>query len=253
MIVFFHLFLRICAVLTGLVVVPVHAQVTVFAAASLQGALEDVAEASDVDIVISYGGSGLLARQVAQGAPADLVLLANAAWMTWLDGQGAVKAGSQQVFLSNQLVVVGPAGADRLRDPNADALLDRLDGGRLALGQTQAVPAGIYAREWMETAGLWSVLRPHLAETENVRAALALVARGEAPLGVVYLSDARAELGVDVVHIVNPEHHAPIVYPAAIVAGRDHPDAQAFHKFLTTKTAQDIFAAHGFARPEGLR
>ncbi|MEL7257832.1 MAG: molybdate ABC transporter substrate-binding protein [Pseudomonadota bacterium] len=248
-----RLFLSICAVLAALWAAPVQAQVTVFSAASLRGALEEVAAASGIEITVSYGGSGLMARQIAQGAPADIVLLANAAWMTWLEGQGALKPGTQKVFLSNDLVLVGPKGADPIATADADTILMRLNGGRLALGQTQAVPAGIYAREWMEATGLWPALRPYLAETENVRAALALVARGEVPLGIVYTSDAMAETGVDIVHHIDQNQHAPITYPAAIVAGRDRPEVQAFHDFLTTETAQDIFAAYGFVRAEDLK
>lgn len=246
----FRLFLSICAVLTAFWAEPAQAQVTVFSAASLRGALEEVAAASGIEITVSYGGSGLMARQVAQGAPADIVLLANAAWMTWLEGQGALEPGTQKIFLSNQLVLIGPKGADPIATADADTILMRLKGDRLVLGQTQAVPAGIYAREWMEATGVWSVLSPYLAETENVRAALALVSRGEAPLGIVYTSDAMAETGVDIVHHIAPKHHTPIEYPAAIVAGRSHPEVQAFHDFLTTQTAQDIFAAHGFVRAE---
>ncbi len=250
MTVVFHLFLSICSALACLAPALAHAQVTVFAAASLQGALDEVAAATEIDIVISYGGSGLMARQVTQGAPADVIILANAAWMEWLEAQGAVEAGSTEIILSNTLVLVGPTGAEPLPGPDADALLARLEGERLALGQTEAVPAGIYAREWMQNTGIWAVLRPYLAETENVRAALALVARKEAPLGVVYQSDADAEAGVDVVHNINPEGHSPIVYLAATVQGRASEDVTGFQTFLRSEAAQDIFAAHGFLRAE---
>ena len=243
-----RLFLSICSALACLAPALVQAQATVFAAASLQGALDEVVAASELDIVVSYGGSGLMARQVTQGAPADVIILANAAWMEWLEAQGAVEPGSTEIILSNTLVLVGPTGAEPLPTADADALLARLDGERLALGQTEAVPAGIYAREWMQNTGIWAALRPYLAETENVRAALALVARKEAPLGVVYQSDADAEAGVDVVHRIDADGHSPIVYLAAIVQGRARDDVTGFQTFLRSETAQDIFAAHGFLR-----
>ena len=140
------------------------------------------------------------------------------------------------------LVSVAPAGTPDLDGADAAALLARLDGGRMAIGQTQSVPAGIYGREWLEKAGLWDALMPHLAETDNVRAALALVARGEAPLGVVYATDAAAEPGVRVVYHVPDDMHDPILYPAAALTGA----GAAFMAFLQGAEARAVFAAHGF-------
>ena len=218
--------------------------VTVFAAASLQGVLEPIGAAYGASVVVSYGGSAAIARQVASGAPADLVILANADWMDWLTGAGALEASSRVDLLANQLVLVGPVGADPVVQP--DDIADRLGmNGRLALGQTRAVPAGIYGREWLKTAGVWPLLESRLAETENVRAALALVARGETPLGVVYASDAAAEPRVSVVYLVPKEAHSPIRYPAAIVIGRDA-QAHDFMSFLQSETAAKIFTDKGF-------
>ena len=224
----------------GSVAAPAQAEgPSVFAAASLREALDDAAGAYG-GVVVSYGGSGTMARQVAQGAPADAVILAHEDWMDWLVAQGAVSGA--HTLLSNSLVLIGPADAADLPDVSAQALLARLDGGRMAMGQTQSVPAGIYGRAWLEGAGLWEALSPHLAETENVRVALAFVARGEAPLGLVYATDALADPGVRVLYEVPAGGHPPIVYPAAALteAGRD------FLAFLAGSEAQLIFARRGF-------
>ena len=224
-------------------------RVTVFAAASLRGALEAVLDAHDSAISVSYGGSGTMARQVAQGAPADLVILANVTWMDWLEGQGMVLPETRRALLGNTLVVIAPASAPEAAPLDPADILARLGGGRLAVGQTRGVPAGIYARQWMERAGLWGDLSPHLAETENVRAALALVSRGEAPLGVVYASDALADPGVRVVHEIDPGLHDPIVYPVAVVTGQERASVSAVVERLLAPEASDIFSRHGFDRP----
>lgn len=217
--------------------------ITVFAAASLKNALDEVAAAYSGDVVVSYGGSGLLARQVAQGAPVDVVLLANSAWMDWLQEQSAIEASSRLDLLGNTLVLVAPEGADKFAEISAASLLKRLEGGRLAVGQTKGVPAGIYARQWLENKGFWAMLQPHLAETENVRAALALVSRGEAPLGVVYGSDALADPGVSVVYDIPPDQHDEITYPVAAVKGGN---GASFIDFLVSDQAVMIFSKHGF-------
>ncbi len=219
------------------------APATVFAAASLQGVLSDLAEVYPGGARVSVGGSGMIARQIADGAPADAVILANVDWMDWLEASGAVDPASRIGLLGNTLVLIGPDGSPDLDAVNIASVTARLDDGRIAIGQTAGIPAGIYGRQWLEAAGLWDALRPHLAETDNVRAALALVARGEAPLGVVYATDAAAEAGVRVLYTVPAQMHDPITYPAAALT-----DAGArFITFLQTAEARDIFAAHGFA------
>lgn len=217
---------------------------TVFAAASLRGALDEVAALSDRPVAISYGGSGAMARQVAQGAPADVVVLANPQWMDWLQDQGIVAADLPVTLLTNTLVLIGHDGP-ALPDPDADALLDRLGDRRFAIGQRQAVPAGIYARAWLEHIGAWDRLVPHLAEVENVRAALALVARGDAPLGVVYGSDALAEPNVTVLWQIPDDQHPPITYPAAALS----PDGAQFMDILRSPQAAGIFMKYGFGLP----
>ena len=228
---------------------PVQAErsVTVFAAASLKGALDSVVAAWPGQAVVSYGGSAAQARQVALGAPADLVILANPDWMDWLAGQGALMPDTRVDLLANSLVLIGPADAPQLPDITAPTLLARLDGGRMAMGQHRSVPAGQYARSWMDNTGLWPVLSPHLAEVENVRLALTLVALAEAPLGVVYATDAQADPRVQVLYAIPPDEHAPIRYPAALSQLGAQSDASAaLLSFLSSETAAAIFAAHGF-------
>lgn len=214
---------------------------TVFAAASLRGALDTIAAEYEAEVALSFGGSGAMARQIAAGAPADVVVLANPIWMDWLTDQGHISQA--QVIASNTLVVIGPANTAQLAGPQD--ILPRLGGGRLAMGQRDAVPAGSYAQEWLRGTGVWDSLSTRLAETDNVRAALALVARGEAPLGVVYATDAQAEPRVATLYAVPPAAHSPIRYPAAALS----PAGQAFVDHLTSDAAQQIFARHGFAAP----
>ncbi|XDA96950.1 molybdate ABC transporter substrate-binding protein [Sulfitobacter sp. LCG007] len=219
-----------------------EAQLTVFAAASLREALDEAGAASGLDPVMSYAGSGAIARQIAQGAPADVVFLANAQWMDWLGNEGLLLPGTRRDLLGNALVLIGPAGSAPLPDPDAGMLLERLDGGRLAMGERVSVPAGSYAKAWLDRIGAWETVVPHLAETADVRGALAFVALGEAPLGIVYATDAVAEPRVGVLWTVPEDQYPAILYPAAAVteAGRD------FLDFLASPRAAAIFRRHGF-------
>lgn len=230
---------------------PLVAQdLTVFAAASLRDALTEVAEAyeatSEQSVTLSLAGSGALARQIGQGAPADVFLSANVAWMDMLEEAGALDTGSRTDLLSNGLVLIAPAPSDpiSLDLPAIEALLG--PNGYLAMGLTAAVPAGIYGKAALTSLGLWDPLARRVAQADNVRAALALVATGEAPLGIVYATDAQAEEGVDVVATFPETSHPPIIYPAASVARSDHPAKADFLGFLASDRAQDIFARHGF-------
>ncbi|BDY16597.1 molybdate ABC transporter substrate-binding protein [Sulfitobacter pontiacus] len=214
--------------------------VTVFAAASLRGALDEVARGYDGDVALSFGGSGTMARQIDAGAPADVVLLAAPVWMTWLRDRGAVQADAVVDLLGNSLVLIAPADSNIAPDP-AD-LADALGDARLAMGQRDAVPAGIYAREWLEVTGQWEAIAPHLAETDNVRSALALVARAETPLGVVYHTDALAEPQVRILYDIPQGTHSPITYPAAALTD----SGAAFMAHLQSDDARAVFARHGF-------
>jgi len=214
--------------------------VTVFAAASLRGTLDEVARGYDGDVALSFGGSGTMARQIDAGAPADVVLLAAPVWMTWLRDRGAIEADAVVDLLGNSLVVIAPADSDIAPDP-AD-LAGALGDARLAMGQRDAVPAGIYAREWLEVTGQWEAIAPHLAETDNVRSALALVARAETPLGVVYRTDALAEPQVRILYDIPQGTHSPITYPAAALTDI----GAAFLAHLQSDDARAVFARHGF-------
>ena len=221
----------------------VRAEVTVFAAASLQGALSEIAEGYDTSVRLSFSGSGTIARQVAAGAPVDVIVLAHPVWMDWLADRGHLGGGDPVAVASNALVLVGTDGAAPLTDLSQVA--PRLTDARLAMGQRDAVPAGIYARQWFQFAGVWDQISPRLAETDNVRAALALVARGETPLGVVYATDAAAAPEVDVLLTAPAEAHDPIVYPAAALTEA----GTLFLTHLQSQPAQTIFAKHGFQEP----
>jgi molybdate transport system substrate-binding protein len=223
---------------------PLQAQpVTVFAAASLRGALTEIADTFPEGATLSFAGSGTLARQIAAGAPADVIILAHRDWANWMAKSGLLLTDTLVEVAGGRLVLIGPSGAATLPAPDADSLRAALNGGRLAMGQRDGVPAGSYAREWLTSIDAWEAMTPHIAETDNVRAALALVAQGAAPLGIVYASDAVAEPRVSVLYSVSAEAHTLIRYPAAAVtnAGR------AFLEHLTRPEVAAIFARYGFA------
>ncbi|MCO6381304.1 molybdate ABC transporter substrate-binding protein [Oceanicola sp. 502str15] len=219
-----------------LLALPALAQeVTVFAAASLKGALDEVVAAWDGgEVRISYAGSSALARQIGAGAPADLFISANPDWVDWLEAQGV--ALERVDLLSNSMVLIS-----RADDPRTG--LDQLKGSeRVAMALVDAVPAGIYGKAALESLGLWEAVAPRVVQADNVRAALALVALGEAPLGIVYATDALAEPGVAVVAGFPAGSHPPILYPAAALSEAGAP----LMEFLQTPDAAEIFARHGF-------
>jgi molybdate transport system substrate-binding protein len=219
----------------------------VLAAASLQEALSEVANAWAAQghsaPVLAFAGTSALARQVEQGAPANLFISADEEWMDTLEDKGLLRSGSRTDLLSNRLVLIAPLGSE------AAGLAD-LGDGRLALADPDAVPAGRYARAALEHLGEWPHVSARLAPAENVRAALALVERGEVALGVVYATDAQASAKVRVVETFPAESHPPIRYPAAILAESSHPDTAALLAFLASPEAARIFARHGFGRAE---
>lgn len=215
----------------------------VLAASSLQESLEAVGEAwaarGNAAPVLSFAASSALARQIEQGAPADLFVSADGDWMDHLDSLGLLRAGTRTDLLGNRLVLVRPKGA-------TVAGLADLGDGRLALADPNAVPAGRYARAALESVGQWRLVEASVVPAENVRAALALVERGEATLGVVYETDALASDAVDVIETFPASSHPPIRYPAAVLAGSRHRDAEAFLDFLGSDEGRRIFARHGF-------
>lgn len=228
--------------------------VTVFAAASLTDALGEVARAytaeTRVGITLSFAGSSALARQIQQGAPADIFVSANVDWMDRLEADDLIAADTRIDLLRNSLVLIAPADRTTAALPAALSpetdLLSLLAGGRLAMALVEAVPAGIYGKAALETLGLWESVAPQVAQADNVRAALALVAAGEAPLGIVYATDAAAEEDVRILAAIPAATHPPIRYPAAAIADRDTAPARAFLEHLRGETASAIFARHGF-------
>jgi len=220
----------------------------VFAAASLRNALDDAARGfSGTRPVVSYAGSSSLAKQIERGAPASIFISADRDWMNYVQQLGLLEPGTRRDLLGNRLVLVAPRGsAVKLEIAPGMPLLHALGGGRLALGDPYHVPAGKYARAALESLGLWDSLKARVAATENVRIALALVARGEAPLGVVYETDAREEPGVRVVGRFDASLHPPIVYPMALLKGAP-PAARAFAAYLRSDRARAVFRKHGFS------
>lgn len=213
-------------------------EVVIFAASSLKTALDEVTEG--LPARISYGGSGLLARQILQGAPADIFFSANTVWMDAVEQGGGLARDTRRDLLANSLVIVS-------RDPvSLDQMLG--DTGRVAIGLTNSVPAGIYAKAYLQAEGHWDAVASRLVETDSVRAALALVARGEVPYGVVYTSDVAADPSVQVVHALPDLAELPIRYPVALTA-RAGPEAAAVLAHLQSDAARVIFAAHGFGAP----
>ena len=244
-----------CLIALSLAIAPARAgQVTVFAAASLKTALDRIGAefgaATGHRVRLVLAGSSTLTRQIQAKAPADVFVSANLDWMDVLATDGLIDPATRFDLAGNRLVLIAPRGADGKAAPltlgPGTDLLARLDGGRLATALTDSVPAGIYAKAALASLGLWEQVRPHLAQTDNVRAALALVALGEAPLGVVYGTDAAAEPRVGVIATFPADSHPPIVYPAARIAGREGPAADAFLAWLKGPGARAVLAEQGF-------
>ncbi|OSN02023.1 molybdate ABC transporter substrate-binding protein [Lonsdalea populi] len=227
-------------------------KVTVFAAASLTNALQEIAERyqqeKPVSIVASYASSSTLARQIEQGAPADIFISADQQWMDYAQNKQLIENGSRYTLLGNALVVIAPKSADvKTIDINAATVWKSLlKGGRLAVGDPDHVPAGIYAKEALQNLKAWDTVSPLMARASDVRGALALVEREEAPLGIVYGSDAVASAKVKVVGTFPAGSHKPVEYPVAIVKSHDTAAAKSFSDYLKTSQAADVFKRHGF-------
>lgn len=225
--------------------------VTVFAAASLKDTLEEIAggfaETTGGSAVFSFAGSSVLARQIDLGAPADIFISANAEWMDVLVASGKIRADSRVDLLENSLVLIAsdPA-APRVGMDEALDLAGMLGGGRLAMGLLEAVPAGIYGKQALSHFGLWDSVAGQVAQSDNVRATLALVSSGEAPFGIVYTTDAMAEPRVAIVAHFPEDSHDPIRYPAALTTHGTAPEAAAFMNYLRSPEAAASFERHGF-------
>lgn len=237
---------HILALCTMIVAPQVQAEITVFAAASLKTALDDVIETYEAEtgeeVLASYAGSSALTRHIQYGAPADLVILANVAWMDVLEQGGELKPETRVDLLGNQLALIGHGAVAPF---DLSELPEHLGDARLAMALVNAVPAGIYGKAALTSLALWDELAPQVAQTDNVRAALSLVALGEAPFGITYVTDAAAEPRVIIAALFPETSHPPIRYPAALTRGADDA-AVGFLAYLQSETARLTFASHGF-------
>ncbi|MCC6197445.1 MAG: molybdate ABC transporter substrate-binding protein [Burkholderiales bacterium] len=240
------------AVVTVLPATPARAaDVLVFAAASLKDALDEQARrfeaASGNKVTVSYGASSALAKQIDNGAPADLFISADLAWMDHVDQRKLLAAGTRVNLLRNALVLIAPASskASLPIGPNF-ALAAALGREKLAMANPDSVPAGKYGKRALEYLGVWASVERQVARADNVRAALALVSRGEAPLGVVYATDAFADRGVRIVDTFPPASHPQIIYPAAVLASSKAPAARPFLAYLRSEPARAVWEKFGF-------
>ena len=226
---------------------------TVFAAASLTDVFTELGQALEdqqpgLEVRFNFAGSSALARQIEQGAPADLFISADLAWMDYVQQRDLIKPETRGNLLGNRIVLI--AGKDSTvatkLAPGVD-LAGLLGSGRLAMAAVKAVPAGRYGKAALEALKIWPAVEGRIAQAENVRAALLLVSRGEAPLGIVYRTDAAADPNVKIVDAFPENTHPPIIYPAAVTAASTHPDAAAFLAYLKSPSAKPLFEKQGFA------
>lgn len=233
--------------------IPAHAKdVVVFAAASLKNALDDAAAAwkqeTGKGTIISYAASNALARHIEAGAPADIFFSADLDWMDYVASKNLIRSETRMNLLGNSLVLIAPEDANMQvsLQPGVD-LAAVLGDNRLAMGQVDAVPAGKYGKAALEKLGAWEGVKDKIAQTENVRAALFLVSRGEAPLGIVYKTDAVSDPSVKIVAAFPEGTYPPIVYPVAVTTTSSNADAESFLQFLRSARAKPLFEKQGFA------
>ena len=224
----------------------------VFAAASLKNALDEIASdwskaASRPMPRISYASSSALAKQIEQGAPADLFISADLDWMDYVAKKNLIQADTRVNLLGNKIVLIAPRDSKVTVDVKQGFDLSKaLNGGKLAMGNVDAVPAGKYGKAALEKLGAWDGVKDKVAQADNVRAALVLVARGEAPLGIVYATDAAAEPNVKIVGTFPDNSHPPILYPAALTKDAKSADAKPFLDYLKSLKARPSFEKQGF-------
>ena len=226
-------------------------KVTVFAAASMKNALDNANKAWGAqggrEVTVSYAASSALAKQIESGAPADIFISADLDWMKYLSDKKLVRQETRFNWLGNRIVLVAAKDAAKPVDirPGFD-LAGLLKGGRLAMGEPNAVPAGKYGKAALEKLGVWSSVEKRVASAESVRAALAFVSRGEAPYGIVYQTDAAADPGVAIVGTFPADTHPAIIYPIAILSESKSKDAPAYLDYLTSNKAAPFFEKEGF-------
>lgn len=242
------------ALTAGFVVSAKAQEITVYAAASMTDAMEAIAvplRANGVGAKFSFGASSILARQIENGAPADVFVSADEEWMNYLAARNLIVPNSRKVFAGTELVLIAPADKPLKIEisPSTDFLALLGPRGRIATGDPAHVPVGRYAKAALESLGLWSAVGNRIAGAENVRVALTLVERGEAPFGIVYGADAKTSPRVAVVGTFPSGSYPPVAYPAAIVAKRDAKQARDFVAFLSSEEGKSILQRFGFSTP----
>jgi molybdate transport system substrate-binding protein len=240
----------------GIVAMPIQAraadqEVLVFAAASLKNALDDVIAAygqdSGAKVTASYAASSALAKQIEQGAPAQLFISADLDWMDYVAKKNLIKPDTRSNLLGNRIVLIAPKDKAQTVEIKAGFDLAKVLGdGRLAMANVDAVPAGKYGKAALEKLGAWANVSSKVAQAENVRAALLFVSRGEAPAGIVYQTDAAADANVKIIGVFPEDTHPRIIYPIALTANAAHPDATAFLAYIKSAKAKPVFEAQGF-------
>jgi molybdate transport system substrate-binding protein len=227
------------------------ADVTIFAAASLKEAMDDQAKQFEAGtgnkVVVSYGASNALAKQIEAAAPADIFISADLDWMDYLEQRNLLAPGTRINLLRNALVLIAPASSKAtLKIAPNFALAAALGTEKLAMANPDAVPAGRYGKSALEKLGVWASVEKQVARAENVRAALLLVSRGEAPFGIVYSTDALSDKGVRVVDTFPPDSYPPIVYPAAVLASSKSPAARQLLDYIRSPSARPVWEKYGF-------
>jgi molybdate transport system substrate-binding protein len=230
-----------------------QATITVFAAASMRNALDEVdaafTKATGMHVIASYAASSALAKQIAQGAPADIYASANIKWMDYLAHDKLIAPGTRINLLGNALVLIAPKDSklDRVTIKKGFDIAKLAGSGRIAVADTKAVPAGLYAKAALTALGAWAAAEPKLAQAENVRATLAYVARGETPLGIVYATDAHVEPKVKIIGTFPAGSHPAITYPVGRIAASKNEHVGDYLHFLQAPAAKAIFEKYGFS------
>jgi molybdate transport system substrate-binding protein len=251
------LFLTVAAITGGQRAIAADAppEVTVFAAASLTNALEEIAKGYEAakggKVKFSFAASSALAKQLEAGAPAQVFISADEKWMDYAAGKDLIEKASRKTPIGNKLVLIAPADSklDKVEIAKGADLAKLLGAdGRLATGDPDHVPVGLYAKESLEKLGLWAALEPRLARTDTVRATLTLVEKGETPLGIVYETDAKVSSKVKIVGVFPADTYKPVVYPFAIVKGQDNAASRAFFDYMTGEAGLAVFTKYGFSK-----
>lgn len=229
----------------------IHSKLVVFAAASMQTALDAIVPAfiqqKGSATSVSYGSSGILAKEIERGAPADVFISADVKWMDDLEKAKLIEPQTRRNLVGNSLVLIEPADQQaKLKIEKGFGLAAAAGDGKIAVCTVDSCPAGIYAKEALKNLGVWDAVAPELVQAANVRGALNLVARGEARFGIVYATDAKVEPKVKLVDVFPAASHSPIVYPVAVISGSKNPQAAAFIDFLRSPTALKILKDQGF-------